>query len=149
MGAEKTCEIPSSNPPGEQIRQILLSSKVIAIVGASDKPGRPSHRVAAYLKLKGYRIIPVNPNVKEVLGEKAYPDLRSIPEKVDIVDIFRRVEDVPGIVDDAISIGAPVVWMQEGIVHNESAKKATSRGITVVMGKCIMKEHRSLFSEGA
>jgi predicted CoA-binding protein len=139
------CEIPISNPPGDEIRQILGSSKVIAVVGLSDNPDRDSYRVASYLKQHGYRIIPINPNAKEILGEKAYPDLLSLPEKVDVVDIFRKVDAVPGIVDEAISIGAKVVWMQEGIVHNASAEKARAKGLKVVMGKCMMKEHRAAF----
>lgn len=139
------CEIPRSNPASDEIKQILGSSKVIAVVGLSDNPERDSYRVASYLKQHGYRIIPINPNAKEILGEKAYPDLSSLREKVDVVDIFRKVDAVPGIVDEAISIGAKVVWMQEGIVHNASAEKARAKGLNVVMGKCMMKEHRAAF----
>jgi hypothetical protein len=138
-------EIPLMNATDEEIKAILSSAKVIAVVGLSDSPDRASYNVASYLKRHGYRILPVNPNAKEILGEKAYPDLRSVPEKVDVVDIFRKVDAVSGIVDEAISIGAKVVWMQEGIVHNASADKARSKGLRVVMGKCMMKEHRATF----
>lgn len=132
----------------ETIGRILKESKTIAVVGLSPEPDRPSHGVAAYLKSKGYKIIPVNPAVPEVLGEKSYPDIKSIPAtvKVDVVDIFRRPEFVPPIVEDAIKIKAKAVWMQEGIVHEEAAKKARDAGLLVVMDRCMMKEHAKLFS---
>lgn len=133
----------------ETIGRILKESKTIAVVGLSPEPNRPSHGVAAYLKSKGYKIIPVNPAVPEVLGEKSYPDIKSIPAtvKVDVVDIFRRPEFVPPIVEDAIKIKANAVWMQEGIVHEEAAKKARDAGLLVVMDRCMMKEYaRRLFS---
>jgi predicted CoA-binding protein len=139
----EACEIPLKNAPDEEVRQILSDAKVIAIVGLSDKPERDSYGVAGYLQENGYRIIPVNPNVTEVLGEKAYASLRDVPEGVDTVVIFRRVEAVPGIVDDAIAIGAKTIWMQERIVHNESADKARDAGLQVVMNKCMLKEHRA------
>ncbi len=139
----EACEIPLKNAPDDEVRQILSDAKVIAIVGLSDKPERDSYGVAGYLQENGYRIIPVNPNVTEVLGEKAHPSLRDVPGSADTVVIFRRVEAVPGIVDDAIAIGAKVVWMQERIVHNESADKARDAGLQVVMNKCMMKEHRA------
>jgi len=123
------------------MEKIFKDSKTIAVVGLSSNPARPSHSVARYLQSQGYKIIPVNPKEKEVLGEKAYPDLLSIPEKVDMVDIFRRSEDVPPIVDQAIQIKAKVVWMQEGIVNEEAAKKASDAGLTVIMDKCMYKEH--------
>ncbi|MBI4186489.1 MAG: CoA-binding protein [Chloroflexi bacterium] len=125
---------------------ILDSSRVIAVVGLSPKPDRPSHRVASYLKANGYRIIPVNPGVEEVLGERAYPDLGSIPEPVDVVDIFRRSEEVPAIVEEAIRIGAKVVWMQEGIINEEAAAKAREAGLSVVMDRCMFKEHQKLYA---
>lgn len=131
----------------EAISKILKESKTIAIVGLSPEPGRPSHRVAAYLKGKGgYKIIPVNPAVQSVLGEKSYPDLKAIPVKVDVVDIFRRPEFVQQIVEDAIKIGAKAVWMQEGIVHEEAARRARGAGLVVVMDRCMMKEHAKRFS---
>ena len=116
----------------------------MAIVGLSPNPDRPSHRVASYLKEKGYKIIPVNPAVKEVLGEPSYPDLVSIPEPVDVVDIFRRSEEVPAIVEEAIKIGAKAVWMQEGVVNEKAASRAKEAGLLVVMNKCMRKEHKKL-----
>jgi len=137
----QTCELPDYNPPDEEIVNILKNVKTIAIVGISEKPDRDSHQVARYLKDHGYKIIPVNPKYEQVLGEKCYPDLKSIPEPVDVVDIFRKPEAIPPIVDDAISIGAKVVWMQLGLAHNESAEKARKAGLEVVMSKCIKIEH--------
>jgi len=124
--------------------EILNSSRVVAIVGLSPKPDRPSHIVAGYLKEKGYKIIPVNPGIKQILGESCYPDLVSIPEPVDVVDIFRRSEEVPAIVDEAIKIGAKAVWMQEGVVNEEAASRAREGGLLVVMNKCMRKEHQKL-----
>jgi predicted CoA-binding protein len=124
--------------------EILNSSRVVVIVGLSPKPDRPSYIVASYLKKKGYKIIPVNPGEKEMLGETCYPDLVSIPEPVDVVDIFRRSEEVPAIVEEAIKIGAKAVWMQEGVVNEEAASRAKEAGLTVVMNKCMRKEHRKL-----
>lgn len=138
------CEIPSHNATTEEIRALLKSVHTIAVVGLSDKPDRDSHRVAAYLQRHGYRIIPVNPAVAEVLGEKSYGSLRDVPDKIDVVDVFRRADAVPAIVDDAIAIGARAVWMQEGIVHNASSDKARAAGLEVVMNKCILKEHGRL-----
>ncbi len=123
------------------IKELLDSSKTIAVVGISSDPGRPSYRVARYLQGCGYKIIPVNPTISEVLGEKAYSSLRDIPEKVDIVDVFRRSEDVPPIADDAIAIKAGALWMQEGIVNKPAAQKAEKAGLKVVMDHCIMMEH--------
>ncbi|MBI2867849.1 MAG: CoA-binding protein [Chloroflexi bacterium] len=130
------------------IEQILKQSKNIAIVGLSPNPERPSYGVGLYLQQQGYRVIPVNPTIPEVLGEKSYPSLSAIPEYVDMVDIFRRVEDVPPIVDEAIAKGARVVWMQEGIVHEGAARKAQVAGLDVVMDRCTMKEHKVLKSQG-
>ena len=127
--------------------EILKSSRVIAVVGLSPKPERPSYGVASYLKEKGYRIIPVNPQAKEVLGEPAYPDLASVPEPVDVVDIFRHSEDVPDIVAEAIKIGAKAVWMQEGVINEEAAAKAREAGVEVVMDMCMKKEHQRMRGE--
>jgi uncharacterized protein len=138
------CEMPLQNATPEEIRDILHSTRVIAVVGLSDKPDRDSHRVAAYMQRAGYRTIPVNPAVQEVLGEKSYPSLRDVPEKIDMVDVFRKPDAVPAIVEEAIAIGAKVVWMQEGIVHNEAADRARAAGLKVVMNRCMLREHRAL-----
>ncbi len=126
------------------IPEILKSSKTIAVVGLSSSPMRPSNGVSEYMKRAGYRIIPVNPNETEVLGERCYARLEDIPEKVDIVDVFRRSEFVPEIVESAIAIGAKTVWMQEGVIHEEAAERARSAGLSVVMDRCILKDHRKL-----
>ena len=128
----------------DPIGELLASAKTIAVVGLSSKKFRPSYGVAQYLKSAGYRIIPVNPNESEVLGEKSYPSLESIPaaEKIDIVDIFRRSEEVSDVVDRAIRIGARAVWMQEGVVNELAAARARSAGLFVAMDLCILKEHR-------
>jgi predicted CoA-binding protein len=126
----------------------LTDSKTVAVVGLSDNPDRPSHYVAEYLQSRGYRIIPVNPAVKEVLGERSYAGLREIPVPVDLVDIFRKSDAVPPIIDDAIAIGAKAVWMQEGVVHKEAAAKARAAGLKVVMDRCTLKEHARLAAEG-
>jgi len=123
------------------IPDLLRSSRVIAVVGLSGKKFRPSYGVAEYMQAQGYRIIPVNPNEAEVLGEKTYRTLEDVPEHIDIVDIFRRSEFVGPIVDSAIRVGANAVWMQEGVVHEEAAKKARDAGLAVVMDRCILKEH--------
>jgi uncharacterized protein len=128
----------------EEIRDILHSTRTIAVVGLSDRPDRPSHGVAAYLKAHGYRIIPVNPGVREVLGEKAYARLEDVPEKIDVVDVFRRPEHVPEIVDSAIAVGAKVVWLQDGIVHEAAAAKARAAGLRVVMDRCMLRDHHRL-----
>lgn len=125
-------------------KEILNTSRVVAVVGLSPNPDRPSYRVASYLKEQGYKIIPVNPTTGEILGEVSYPDLSSIPETVDVVDIFRRSEEVPAIVEDAIKIGAKVVWMQEGIINEEAATRAREAGLLVVMDRCMLKEHQKL-----
>jgi predicted CoA-binding protein len=126
------------------VENILKSCRVVAMVGASPNPDRPSYRVFNYLTEHGFNVIPVNPAVAEVCGKKSYASLAAIPDKVDVVDIFRRSEDVPAIVDEAIKIGAKAVWMQEGIVNEEAARKATDAGLEVVMDKCMFKEHRRL-----
>lgn len=144
---EITCEMPQYNPPPEEIRAILENHKTVAIVGLSPKPERDSHKVGKYLKDHGYRIVPVNPGQKEILGEKCYPNLKAIPFPVDVVDIFRRSEAVPPIVDHAVEMGAKVVWTQLGIVHNRAAEKAREAGLDVVMSKCIKIEHMNMFRE--
>jgi predicted CoA-binding protein len=128
----------------KRVLEILHSARTIAVVGLSGKRYRPSYGVAEYLQRVGYRIIPVNPEETEVLGEKAYPDLDSIPEPVDVVDIFRRSEFVPPIVEAAIKNGAKMVWMQEGVIHEEAARRAEEAGMAVVMDRCILKDHRRL-----
>jgi predicted CoA-binding protein len=139
----EACEMPISNATPEEIRDILRAAHTVAVVGLSDKPDRDSYQVANYLHKAGYRIIPVNPAVPSVLGEKSYPSLRDVPDKIDVVDIFRKPDAVPGIVEDAIAVGAKVVWMQEGIAHNAAADRARAAGLRVVMSRCILKEHRA------
>jgi predicted CoA-binding protein len=141
---EETCEMPRENATSEEIAGILRSARTVAVVGLSNDPGRDSHRIAAYLQAHGYRIFPINPKVEQVLGEKAYPDLKSVPEKIDVVDIFRKPAAIPAVVDEAISVGAKTVWMQLGLAHNEAADKARQAGLEVVMNKCMMVEHRKL-----
>ena len=126
------------------LSEILQPGQTIAVVGLSSKRYRPSFGVAEYMKNAGFRIIPVNPFESEVLGEKSYPALDSVPERVDIVDIFRRSEFVLEIVEAAVRIGARAIWMQEGVVHEQAAKKARAAGLEVVMDRCILKEHRRL-----
>jgi uncharacterized protein len=127
-----------------EMRELFKSSKNVAVVGLSPDEFRPSHGVALYLKRAGFRIIPVNPSCDEVLGEKSYPTLKDIPDLVDIVDIFRRSEAVPEIVEEAIVKGAKVIWMQEGVVNEAAAQRAEQSGMKVVMDRCILKEHRFL-----
>jgi predicted CoA-binding protein len=126
------------------IAEILKTARTIAVVGLSPKRYRPSYGVAEYLQKAGYRVIPVNPRESELLGERCYPDLEAIPEAVDIVDIFRRSEFVPGIVEAAIRKGAKVIWMQEGVVHEDAARRAQAAGLEVVMDRCILKDHRRM-----
>ena len=126
------------------IAEALKMAKNIAVVGLSSSPLRPSHGVAAYMQSQGYRILPVNPEISEALGEKSYASLAEVREKIDIVDIFRRSEFVPEIVDEAIKLRLPVIWMQEGVGHEAAAEKARMAGIFVVMDKCILKAHHAL-----
>jgi len=126
------------------ISEILRSFRTIAVVGLSGKRYRPSYGVAEYLQRAGYRIVPVNPHESLVLGEKCYPDLDSVPDGIDIVDIFRRSEFVPEIVEAAIRKGVKVIWMQEGVADEEAARRARAAGRTVVMDRCILKDHRRL-----
>jgi predicted CoA-binding protein len=132
------------NPPDDRIREILKAYKNVAVVGLSSDESRPSYGVSRYLQKRGYKIIPVNPNETEILGEKVYPALSAIPEKVEIVDVFRRPEFVPPIVDEALKIGAKAIWLQEGVVNHPAAIKASQQGVLVVMDKCMLKEHRKL-----
>lgn len=127
--------------------EILNSSRTVAVVGLSPRPNRPSYRVARYLKKQGYRIVPVNPSAEEILGEPCYPDLRSIPTAVDVVDIFRRSDEVLAIVEEAVQIGAKAVWMQEGVIDEAAAARAGEAGLLVVMDRCMLKEHRRLRAE--
>ncbi len=129
----------ASDPIGD----LLKRAKTIAVVGLSNRPLRPSHGVALYMQQQGYRIIPVNPNIQSALGEKAYASLKDVPEKIDLVDIFRRSEFVPEVVDQAIALAVPAVWMQEDVIHEQAAEKARQAGIFVVMDRCILKEHRA------
>jgi uncharacterized protein len=129
-----------------EIRDTLLNFKTVAVVGISPKEDRPSYIVASYLKSKGYRIIPIRPDGDEILGEKVYHSLSEIPKEItlDVVDIFRRSEDVPPVVEEAIQRGAKVVWMQEGVIHKEAGEKAEKAGLKVVMDRCMKKEHQRL-----
>jgi predicted CoA-binding protein len=130
--------VPESE--SERIADLLQSARTIAVVGLTNSPARPSYGVASYMQSQGYRIIPVNPNISESLGVMAYSTLLDVPEKIDIVNIFRRPEAVPEIVDQAIQLNVPAIWMQEGVIHETAADKARQAGIFVVMDKCILKE---------
>jgi hypothetical protein len=132
----------NSNPTEDPVADILRNSKTIAVVGLSSNPARPSHEVAAYLQGAGYRIIPVNPNESEVLGAKSYARLEDIPEKIDIVEVFRRSEDVPEVADSAMAIGANVLWMQLGIENAAAAEKAHAAGLAVIENACLLIEHK-------
>ena len=127
----------------DPIGDLLKKAKTIAVVGLSNKPLRPSHGVSLYMQQQGYRIIPVNPNIQSVLGEQAYASLQDVPEKIDVVNIFRRREYVPVVVEQAIALKVPAIWMQEDVIHESAAEKARQAGIFVVMDRCILKEHRA------
>ena len=129
----------------DQIGELLKRARTIAVVGLSDSPLRPSHGVAAYLQSQGYRIVPVNPTITDALGEPSYGSLLEVKETIDVVDIFRRPEFVPEVVDQAIRLKVPAIWMQEGVIHGPAAEKARHAGIFVVMDRCILKEHRARF----
>jgi len=135
----------ASQPVSDPITEILQRARTIAVVGLSNDPLRPSHGVAAYLQTQGYRIVPVNPQIESALGEKSYSSLLDVPEKIDIVDIFRRPEFVEEVVDQAIQLKIPAVWMQEEVIHEKAAQKARAAGIFVVMDRCILVEHRARF----
>jgi predicted CoA-binding protein len=128
----------------QTLKEILQSAKTIASVGVSSDPAKESHEAAQYLKDQGYRLIPVNPTADEILGEKSYPDLESVPERIDVVQVFRKPEDVPPVVESAIKVGAKTVWMQEGIVNEQAAQTARQAGLQVVMDACMRKTHKRL-----
>lgn len=130
----------------DEIGELLKRTKTIAVVGLSDSPLRPSYGVSAYMQSHGYKIIPVNPSIKGSLGEKAVASLADVEEKIDMVDVFRRSEFVPDLVDEAIRLKVPAIWLQEDVIHEEAAEKARKAGIFVVMDKCVLKEHRRRFS---
>jgi len=144
--SEVECQLPEFNPEDEEIRGILENNRTIAVVGLSTDPGKDSHRVAKYLQEHGYHLVPVNPKAEEILGEQCYASLQEIPFPVDIVDIFRKIEAIPALVDEALAIGAKVVWMQLGLAENRSAHKAMAAGLKVVMNKCLKIEHSRYFS---
>ena len=135
----------ASFPQADPVTELLRRARTIAVVGLSDDPLRPSHGVAAYLQSQGYRIIPVNPQIESCLGETTYASLLEVPEKIDIVNIFRRSEFVEEIVDQAIQLKVPAIWMQEDVIHEKAAEKARRAGMFVVMDRCILKEHRARF----
>jgi uncharacterized protein len=143
------CEIPLRNATPEEIRAILAGARRIAVVGHSDDPARDSYRIGRYLARAGFEVFPVNPNARSTPDLRFYPDLASVPEPIDIVDIFRRQEAIPAVVDEAIRVGARAVWMQLGLAHNAAADKARAAGLNVVMNHCIMVEHRALVASGA
>lgn len=130
----------------ETIRRIFEECRTIAVVGLSSKTNRPSNGVAGYMRRSGYKVIAVNPNEKEVFGESAYPDLSSVPDTIDLVDIFRRSEEAGKVVDEAIAVGAKAVWMQEGVIDRSAAQRAVEAGLMVVMDRCWLKEHRNFIT---
>ena len=129
----------------DPIFDLLSRAKTIAVVGLSDSPLRPSHGVAAYMQLQGYRIIPVNPQISEALGENAYSSLLDVPDKIDLVNVFRRPEFVDEIVEQSIQLKIPAIWMQEDVINERAAEKARKAGMFVVMDRCVLKEHRKRF----
>jgi predicted CoA-binding protein len=134
----------NENPPGDEIYKILSKAETIAVVGASSNPDKTSHAIMKKLQQWGYQTIPVNPNETEILGEKCYPDLASVPEKIDIVDVFRRPEYTPGVARDAVKAGAKVLWLQQGIASDQAAAIARDGGLTVIMDYCIAVAHSML-----
>ena len=132
------------NPPTSQIRSILLQAKTIAVVGISEREDRASNYVSDYMQSQGYKIYPVNPNIEEWFGSKSYESIQDVPDKIDIVDVFRRSTSVMPVAEDAVASGAKVLWLQQGIVNQEAATFALDRGLTVVMDSCIMVEHKSM-----
>jgi predicted CoA-binding protein len=137
--------VSSQTAQPDPIRELLERTKTIAVVGLSDSPLRPSHGVSAYMQTHGYKIVPVNPNIRVALGERSCPSLADVSEKIDIVNIFRRPEFVEEIVDQAIALKIPAVWMQEDVINEKAAEKARQAGMFVVMDRCILKEHRARF----
>ena len=151
IGSKGLRERRWSHAPGaarDPIAAILERYRTLAIVGLSSKPTRPSHGVAAYMKVRGYRIIPVNPNEKSVLGEKAYASLEDVPGPIEMAVVFRKPEHVPEIVDAAIRKGAKVIWMQEGVIHEDAARRARDAGLDVIQDRCILKEYARRFVVG-
>jgi len=138
------CKTGEKSASEKDVAELLNNSRTVAVVGISHKEERDSHKVAKYLKDHGYKVIPVNPRYKEVLGETCYPDLRSVPEHIDIVDIFRNIDAIPAIVDEAVEVKAGAVWMQLGLSHEAAAEKARCAGISVVMDRCMKIEHSRL-----
>jgi hypothetical protein len=138
-----------TNPGSDEICRLLRGIHTIAVMGLSDNSSRPSFRVARAMQGYGYRIVPVRPLVLEVLGETAYPDLESLPFKVDMVDVFRAAEHVPAIVESCIALGIPHLWLQDGVIHEEAAQRARAAGITVVMGRCIWRDRANLCGDPA
>jgi predicted CoA-binding protein len=136
--------MPHRNPSDQDVRRLLSAASTIAIVGASSNPERPSNGIMRQLKRVGYRVIPVNPNETEVLGERAYPSLLDVPEPIDIVDVFRRAEHTPAIADEAVRVGAKALWLQSGVTNEDAAARATAGGLTVVMDACISVMHSVL-----
>ena len=136
--------MPHQNPSDQELKQLLTDATTIAMVGASSNPDKASHGIMQKLQRAGYRVIPVNPREPEVLGEKSYPSLSDVPERIDIVDVFRRAEDTPGIADEAVAIGAKALWLQTGIVNEDAAARAKAGGLTVVMDACIGATHSLL-----
>lgn len=130
------------NKTWNTVDEILKRMRVVAVVGLSGRPDRPSYQVASYLQAQGLRIIPVNPTIADVLGEKAYPSLRDVPVSIDVVDVFRRPDEIEPIVDDAITVGAPVLWLQLGVVNDAAARQAEAAGMTVIMDRCLKVEHQ-------
>jgi uncharacterized protein len=126
----------------DDIGRLLAAVKTIAVVGLSNHPMRPSYGVSSYMQQQGYRIIPVNPTISEALGQRSYPDLSSVPDKIDLVNVFRRPEYVPAVVDESIRLNLPAIWLQEGVIHPDAARRAQEAGLSVVMDRCILKEHR-------
>jgi uncharacterized protein len=129
----------------DPIYDLLSRVKTIAVVGLSDSPMRPSHGVSAYMQGQGYKIVPVNPQIEEALGEKSYPSLLDVPEKIDLVDVFRRPEFVEEIVEQVIQLNIHAIWLQEDVINERAAEKAREAGVFVVMDRCILKEHRARF----
>jgi predicted CoA-binding protein len=143
------CELPLQNATPDEILAILAAARRIAVVGHSDDPSRDSYRVGRYLAAQGYEVFPVNPRARATAGLRFYPDLASVPGPIDVVDVFRRPESIPEVVEEAIRVGARAVWMQEGLAHNVAAARARQAGLKVVMSRCIMKDHRALVAAGA
>jgi uncharacterized protein len=133
-----------ANPPDAELKQLLTDATTIAMVGASSNPDKASYGIMQKLQKAGYRVIPVNPRETEILGERSYPSLADVPERIDIVDVFRRAEDAPGIADEAVSVGAKALWLQEGIVSEDAAARAKAGGLIVVMNVCIGATHSLL-----